>query len=230
MTYVIANPHGCYGSFKKLLETIKFGDDDVMFILGDIVDYGEGSMELIEDISMRYNVYSVAGEHDRIAYKMLKGFYDMLKSGSAPDADYISEMNEWVSDGGKATLDAFRSLDDDGKEGVLDYLSDMAPYETTECGGREFVLLHGGISGFSPEKSLDDYDSEDFISEPLDMNRKYFENAYVISGHISTYDIDGAEEGKIYRKGNNFAIDCAAAFDGALACLRLDDLKEFYVK
>lgn len=230
MTYAVANIHGCYDAFKKMLEKINFGDDDILFILGDIVDYGEGSMELIEDISVRYNVYTVAGEHDRTAYKMLKGFDEMLRSGKAPDADYISEMQEWVADGGQTTLDAFRTLDDDSKEGVLDYLSDLAPYETAECGGKEFVLLHAGIAGFSSDKPLDEYDEGDFVSEPLDMSKKYFEDALVVSGHVSTYDIDGAVEGRIYRKGNNFAIDCAVAFDGALACLRLDDLKEFYVQ
>ena len=64
MTYVTSNIHGDYASFKKLLQTISFKDSDIMYILGDICDIGDESMELIEDISMRYNVYSIVGEHD----------------------------------------------------------------------------------------------------------------------------------------------------------------------
>lgn len=230
MTYAVANLHGCYGAFKRLLEKINFKDDDVMFVLGDMVDYGDESMELLEDLSVRYNIYPIAGEHDRKAYKMLKAFYSMLKDGTAPDADYIAEMNEWVSDGGKPTLDAFTKLDDDTKEGVLDYLEELPAYETAECGGREYVLVHAGIASFSPKKELEDYAEEDFITEPLDMDKRYFDSAYVVAGHISTYDIDGANEGKIYRKSNNYAIDCAIAFDGYLGCLCLDNGKEYYVQ
>ena len=66
MTYVTSNIHGDYDSFKRLLEVISFKESDIMYILGDIVDYGEKSMELIEDISMRYNIYSIVGEHEII--------------------------------------------------------------------------------------------------------------------------------------------------------------------
>ena len=58
MTYVLSNIHGNYEKFKELLAKISFKDTDVMYILGDLVDYGEGSIELINDISMRYNLAS----------------------------------------------------------------------------------------------------------------------------------------------------------------------------
>ena len=38
MTYVISNPHGSYIQFVRLLEVINFSKDDVMFVLGDIVE------------------------------------------------------------------------------------------------------------------------------------------------------------------------------------------------
>ena len=229
MTYAIANLHGDYDSFIKMLEKIKFSEDDVMFLLGDIVDYGEKTAELLCDLSVRYNVYPIIGEHDARAYKLLKGFDEMLKSGAAPDESYVAEMNEWMQDGGKETLDAFRSLDADMKEGFLDYLAEFAPYETVSCNGQDFVLVHAGIANFSESRELDLYDESDFISEPLEMDREYFKDATVVCGHIPTEQIDGAIEGKIFRKGKNIAIDCGSAFGGRLGCLRLDDGEEFYV-
>ena len=92
----MANLHGCYEAFKKLLEKINFGDKDVMFVVGDTVDYGDEPMELLCDMSVRCNVYPVMGEHDRTAFKMLKGFDEMLRSGESPNADYINEMNAWI--------------------------------------------------------------------------------------------------------------------------------------
>ena len=71
MTYVISNIHGDYDRFKAMLEKISFSDRDVMYILGDTVDYGEKSMELIGDISVRYNILPILGEHDLKAAKLL---------------------------------------------------------------------------------------------------------------------------------------------------------------
>ena len=91
MTYVIANPHGSYTQFVRLLEVINFKKDDVMFVLGDIVDYGSEPIDLLCDLSFRENIWAISGEHDRLAFRMLKGFDDMLKNGGTPDAEYISE-------------------------------------------------------------------------------------------------------------------------------------------
>lgn len=50
MIYTVSDLHGCYDKFQKLLETIKLCDDDTLYVLGDIVDRGKQSMELIKDI------------------------------------------------------------------------------------------------------------------------------------------------------------------------------------
>ena len=125
MTYVISNPHGSYTQFVRLLEVINFSKDDVMFVLGDIVDYGSEPMDLLCDLSFRENIWAISGEHDRRAYRMLKGFDDMLKNGGTPDANYIAEMTEWMATGGKSTLDTFRTLDNEMREGVLEYLEEL---------------------------------------------------------------------------------------------------------
>ena len=83
MTYVVANLHGNNQGFQKLLQTIKFKDKDVLYVLGDSVDFGEETMDLLTDMSMRVNVYPLAGEHDLKALRMLTGFEKMLKEGGA---------------------------------------------------------------------------------------------------------------------------------------------------
>ncbi len=229
MIYVVSDIHGNYEKFKELVEKINFRDSDIMYIIGDMVDYGEGSMELIADISMRMNIYPIMGEHDALAYKMLSGFDEMLKNGSAPDASFIATMQAWAKAGGQPTLDSFRELDDDMKEGVLDYLSDMPAYEIAVTDdGREFLLVHAGIAHFEAGREFDDYEPEDFYTAALDLDREYFKNAYVVVGHIPTAEL-GEPKGKILRRGKNIAIDCGAYKGGALACLCLDNDREFYV-
>lgn len=223
MTYVVSNLHGNYQKYKALLAEISFKDSDILYVLGDIVDYGDEPMELIADMSMRYNVYPIVGEHDYRAIRMLQGFDRMLKTGDTPDPEYIAEMTEWMADGGKPTLDGFRALDEEMREGVLDYLSDLALYEEVTVKGKTYLLVHAGIADFDPDADIDDYQPEDFITEPANLGTVYYEDKTLIVGHMPT------ESGKIEKSEGVIAIDCGAAEGGKLACLCLESGEEYYV-
>ena len=92
-----------------------------------------------------------------------------------------------------------------------------------EVGGKKYLLVHAGIADFEKGKDLDDYEPDAFYTEALDMDREYFSRTGVIIGHTPT------ENGKITRKGKNIAIDCGVANGGELACLCLDNGKEYYI-
>ena len=64
MTYAVSDIHGEYEKFTQLLDKLNFSDRDEMYVLVNSLDYGEKSIELINDLSMRYNVLSIAGEHE----------------------------------------------------------------------------------------------------------------------------------------------------------------------
>ncbi len=219
MTYAVSNIHGCYSQFIKLLSDINFGKDDVMFVLGDVVDIGEETGELLCDLACRENVWPVAGEHDALAAKMLSGFEEMLKNGTAPSEEYIKDMQKWTAMGGKATLDAYRALEADMREGVIDYLADMPAYESVEVNGREWLLVHSGIANYVPGKDLDEYEPEAFFA---DGGTRRVDGVTVICGHVPT-------GGRIEHGDGYVAIDCGAARGGALACFCLDNGAEYYV-
>jgi len=230
MTYVVSDLHGCSEKFERLLRKIRFTDDDVMYVLGDIVDYGEGSMDLLCDLSMRFNVIPIVGDHDLRAGKLLTVLDGMLRDGSMPsDPSVLAEMTAWIQDGGQHTMEGFKALDDDMKEGVLEYLSDMSLYEEVEVRGKKYLLLHAGIADFDPATPIEDYMPEDLVHVALDPNVRYFDDVTVIAGHVPTYEIEGAERGKIFYGNGSILIDCGAAFDEPLACLRLEDGAEFYI-
>ena len=217
MTYVISDINGNYEKFKELMDNVLISDSDTLYILGDTVDFGDEPMELIEDISMRSNVYAVAGPRDFLAARMLYGFDKMLKGGTAPDADYIAEMTAWVAEGGQTTLDGFRALDADAREGVLDYLTEMTLYEEADVKGKNYILMRRGIADYDADTDLEDYEPEDFFAE--DATAPQIEDAIVVVGGMPT------KSGKIERDGNVIHINCGAK----LACLCLENGKEFYV-
>jgi serine/threonine protein phosphatase 1 len=217
MNYVISDICGNYQKFKELMDNVLINDSDTLYVLGNTVDFGDEPMELIEDISMRSNVYAVAGARDYLAARMLYGFDKMLKGGTTPDASYISEMTEWVANGGQTTLDGFRTLDADAREGVLDYLTEMTLYEEANVKGKTYILMSRGIANYDADTDLEDYEPEDFFAD--DAEAPQIEDAIVVVGGEPT------ASGKIERDGNVIRINCGAK----LACLCLDNGKEFYV-
>ena len=153
---------------------------------------------------------------------MLKGFCAMLQCGAAPDPECITEMTAWVQDGGQATLDAFRELDQDQREGVLEYLEELALFEEVEIKGKTYLLVHAGVADYDDDTDLYDYQPEDFFSQPLDADYPLIEGTTVVVGHTPT------KSGKIeYGEGSIF-IDCGAGEGGSLGCLCLESGKEFY--
>lgn len=222
MTYVISNIHGNYQKFQNLLSQISFRDRDTLYLLGDLLDYGEESMELIDDISVRLNVFPIAGEHDFLAARMLKSITRMRESGERPDPVFLAEMAEWMQDGGQATLDAFQRLDADAREGVIEYLEEMTLFEEVNVRGERYVLVHAGVADYTDGDDLGDYLPDDFFSEPLDPTRRLMSDATVVVGHTPT------KSGKIERGEGSIFLDCGVADGGRLACLCLENGEEFY--
>ena len=230
MIYVMSDIHGNYSAFKKMLKEINFTDNDVLYIVGDLVDYGADSMELLCDISMRANVYSIVGDHDFEALKMLSGFSRMLESGSAPDPAFAEQMKEWVNDGGAVTLESFRALDADMREGVLDYLSDLALFEEVTVKDADYILVHAGIRNFTEDTALDDLSPEDLIYESLNPEKEYYEDKTIIVGHVHTNELPDADPDMIYYGNGSIFMDCGSDKNGTLGCLCLDNGKEYYVR
>jgi len=231
-TYVMADIHGEYDKYIQMLQNIGFCNDDSLYIIGDVIDRGPDSIKLLKDLALRENVYPIVGNHELVARIVLRKLLVEITDDNADshlDAETIGMFMEWTSNGGNVTVDEFRRLSPDVQSDLLDYLDEFALYDIIDVSGRTFLLVHGGLGNFYPGKKLGQYTPDELTFCRPDYNIKYFEDPdiYVVSGHTPTLAITG--EPDIYYNGNNIVIDCGAAYGGRLACLRLDDMKEFYV-
>ncbi len=222
MTFVCANIHGELGRFKAMLEAIRFSDKDILYVLGDSVDFGEDAMQLLIDMSMRTNVYALAGEHDFKALRMLTGFEKMLQEGSAPTQAFSAEMTAWAADGGMPTLTGYRTLDAEMREGVLDYLSECMLCDTVQVKGKSYVLAHAGLGNYTPDKTPEDYLPEEVFESVL-PDADFFADNVLVLGHTPT------ASGAIERRDGVIYLDCGAGRGGRLGCLCLETGEEFYV-
>ena len=71
MTYVTSDIHGCYDRYEKMLEKIGFSDEDMLYVLGDVLDYGPQPLAVLQDMSMRANVIPILGNHEFAAYEII---------------------------------------------------------------------------------------------------------------------------------------------------------------
>lgn len=222
MTFVTANLHGNNEGFQKLLKQIHLKDSDVLYVLGDSVDVGEGAIDLLTDMSMRPNVYPLAGEHDLKALRMLSGFEKMLANGSAPSPEFSAEMTAWAQDGGMVTLTGYRALDAEMREGVLDYLSEFMLCDEIEVGKKTYFLAHAGLDNYNEEKLPEDYEPAEVFATTL-PHADFFKTRTLIVGHVPT------ASGKIERKNGVIYLDCGSMRGGRIGCLCLETGEEYYV-
>ena len=230
MTFVVANLYARLDKLEKLIKKINLKESDTLYVLGNIVDYGEQSIELVNDLSTRYNVYSVLGEHDYKAYMLLSEFDRILREGAAPSVSFSKDMIAWSQDGGQATLEAFKSADVDSKEGFLDYLSDLPVFEeVTLNNGKEFVLTCRGIDNFNKDTDLYDYDLNDFMNGYIDLEKTYFDDRTMVVGYLDYEHTPVGRQGKISAKNNNIALACDMSENDDVVCLCLETNEEYYV-
>lgn len=222
MTYVMAGLYGELDKYREMMKKIAFGKEDILYVLGDMVDYGAESIPLLVELSMCENVYAIAGDHDFRALRMLSGFDRMLREGAMPDAAFKEEMQSFAADGGAVTLAGFRELDADMKEGVLDYLSELPLFEEAEVCGREYLLVHAGIAGFDPDKNLEDHRPEDFFT-PEYPKGGLPDGRVLLVGHTPT------PSGRIVERDGVIFLDCGVKDGKALGCLCLETRKAYYV-
>lgn len=104
-----------------------------------------------------------------------------------------------------------------------------------------FLLVHGGIVENEIQRL---FVREDFYLNPVDkqllVKLGYDPECKVIFGHTTTRDINIRLNHKYIaphkiwydeQYGDKIGIDCGASYpNGQLACIRLDDMKEFYVR
>ena len=230
MTFVASNLYGRMDKFEKLIKKINLKDSDILYILGNIVDFGENSIELVNELSAQYNVYTVLGEHDYKAYLLLSEFDRIIREGGAPSVNFSKEMIEWCQNGGQSTLEAFKDADTDEKEGFLDYLSDLPVFEeVTLKNGKEFVLTCRGIDNFDKNTDLYDYELDDFMNGYLDIEKTDFDNKTMIGGYVDYEHTPAGRAGKVNAKNNNIALACDMSENDDVVCICLETNEEYYV-
>lgn len=216
-TYVMSDLHGEYDKFIQMLTKIGFSNDDKLIIIGDIFDRGEKPLQILDYILNKDNIELLLGNHELMFMEAYNGY----------------GVKNWIHyNGGNTTFKAMAKRGDKYMEMLYKYLEKLDIVKVID----NYILVHAGF--YMPRNYKDltidellkqqtiDYNlwNRDWINNP-----KKLDNYTIIVGHTPAFFIDDGAP-KINYLNGHICIDCGATFNGGkLACLRLDDLQEFYI-
>jgi serine/threonine protein phosphatase 1 len=166
--FVIPDIHGCARSFLRLIQdVIRLRPADRMYILGDMIDRGPRSKEVIDTIlrlkSAGFAVYPVRGNHEEM---LLNACND------------LSDFRLWMLNGGHATLASFNVEDPAELPRHYREFFQRLPYYIEL---NDFILLHGNLN-FRIQDPLSDTEAMIWLRSN-EVQKKRIGGKRVIGGH-----------------------------------------------
>ncbi len=241
MNYVCADIHGRWDKYQAMLEDLNLGEDDKLYILGDVIDRGEDGIRILQDIMGRENISLFIGNHELFLYCCIQ----------CGDEGWTES---WMSNGGRPTAQRFLALEDREQDAILKLIADSYVAIPDLCvEGKHYYLVHAYPDLRYTDRPVRVRDmGEDELELLYDMVwRRASDEQWkgdrtlravwemgrrVLIGHtITTYfcsaSCDKSGRARIFRDKYFTCLDCGCAISGDRACLgvlRLEDEKEFY--
>lgn len=215
MIYIIADIHGRKDRFDDILNQIHLSTDDTLYILGDVIDRNVEGLDIIKYIMAQSNIKMILGNHE----------YMMLNALESPN-----KIGVWYRNGGDITHKRWKKQRITTRTKILDYLYGLPLLVELNVNDKKIRLVHGK-SPSEEELSCENLESlkRDIIWGRVKVEDCGPENITVIFGHTRTSHYTDCKPLRIWHGKNLIGMDCGAAYsDGRLACLRIDDMKEFY--
>ena len=233
MVYVSSDWHGVpYETIQKLFDKAGFGDDDFLFVLGDIIDRGEHGVELIKKIMFAPNIKLLRGNHEEMLLSC-KFLFDEVTKETLDDFNYnkMSNFHTWQYNGGTPTIEELRKETPEMRQMILEFIEDTPFYDSVSIGDKDFLLVHGGLPIDENGKilKLSECMPYDLIWTRPHILTEYSHDFMTIIGHTPTGYYGREYRGRIFKTDTWIDIDTGAASGLSPCLLRLDDMQEFYI-
>lgn len=237
MIYVMSDIHGHRRRFDSIMEQINLQPEDTLYILGDVVDRNPDGIRILRQIMAMPNAVMLLGNHE---YMMLNALY-RLPDEDDEYAEFVRErnINLWYRNGGDVTHNYLKHIRKAARQEIFEYLDKLAVNLELTVHGQKYLLTHAAPMDEYLNSSMRHKDATEFAV--WHRYRKYDrgpDDEIVIFGHTPTIAHQLTSPAQIWHGRNLIDIDCGAAYPRAneygiiiqtrLACLRLDDMKEFY--
>jgi serine/threonine protein phosphatase 1 len=212
--YAISDIHGCYHTFKELLNSIGLNKNDELILLGDYINRGRYSKEVVDFImkleSEKYNIHCLKGNHEEMIFDSF--LYD-----------------EWPG-GAENTLQSFDISH--LKEQPRKYINWLLKLKYFHLSGN-CILVHAGLD-FSREYILQENHNMYWINDWYkNIDYKRLGDKIIIHGHKSLVKQDIIKMRDTIENDQVLDIDngCWKKDEsgmGSLCCVELDSKELFF--
>ena len=240
MTYALSDIHGNLRRFESMLEQIDPQPADTLYILGDVIDRHPDGIQLLRRIMEMPNVRMLLGNHEYMMMRALGAPYDGISDILGKSKENLIVL--WYRNGGGVTHKAWKCQRKAVREDILDYLRALPLNIDVKVGEHSFKFVHGGPMETYPKYGTPAGKTPTYFAvwnRELDALRVK-SGQTVIFGHTPTENFQSDDPLKIWYGDGMIGIDCGCGYpeceellqemkQGRLACLRLDDMQEFYL-
>lgn len=233
MIYAVSDLHGYPPErFLELLGRASFSPEDFLFVLGDVIDRnGDGGIAVLRWMMKQPNVRLIKGNHEAMLLSCAFLFTEITDESAGRITDEkIGLVSNYMYNGGDVTLkelSRLRSEYPDEVTDILSYIRFSPLYDGVTAGGRDFILVHGGLGNFSPDRKLKDYSADELLWTTPAPGDEYYDGVITVLGHTPTGLFGPEHSGRIYKTRTWIDIDAGAASGNEPVLLRLDDMAEF---
>ncbi len=222
-TYIMSDIHGNSERFDSVMKQILLKPEDRLYVLGDVIDRYPDGIRILRQLMAMPNVQMLLGNHE---FMMLNALY---YNADCP-LDWWGQnkyLRVWYSNGGDITHSYIKHIRKTLRLELFKFLHALPLNYDITVNGEHFLLIHGGID----DKS-DCMGTDEIVWKRIRGYETMPDGKTVIFGHTPTSYYQESVPMKIWYGKQMIGIDCGCGYpeDGRLACLRLDDMKEFYSK
>lgn len=221
MIYVMSDIHGNHTRFRSVMDQIGLTDEDSLYILGDVIDRGHFGIQILQELMEIPNVTVLLGNHEL-----------MMLNALTKISNYREELGLWYMNGGKITHIDYFALEPNEQLEILQFIRQMPLTAEVTVNGKEYLMVHGAPPELYGQIPSDAENEIEFaVWTRLMPDDKIPNGKTVIFGHTPTEYYQDDIPLKIWHGGDKIGIDCGAGENRSscrLACLRLDDMAEFY--
>jgi len=139
--FAIGDIHGCDVALQTLLEKLELRADDTLVVLGDVIDRGPKTREVIDlllEVSQRCRMISVMGNHEEMLLDVLA---------------HTRPIRSWLDFGGQETLLSYGGIIDDIPASHRAYLTGMVDYWETDTD----IFVHAAVH---PDEPMSEQDTD----------------------------------------------------------------------
>ena len=227
MLYVTSDLHGfSLDKFKEFLERVNFSSDDFLYVLGDVIDRGPDGIKILKWLMSKPNAQLILGNHEAMMLACDFLFDEITEESIANlTGTKLNTYLTWTSNSAQPTLNALSAVRPSEIKYILEYLREAPLYEILTVNGRDFILVHSGLGGFSKSKKLSEYSVSELIWTRPTLADRYFDDITTVFGHTPTVFFGEKYKGKALKTDTWIDIDVGAGLGLNPMLLRLDDMK-----